>query len=470
MKYANVEAVRERSDAKEILQFEERDPCYTWLFPLALGPFDPRTAWRPTNIPQLRANLTVYIHIPFCRFICEMCPFTHEPLGRKDLARYVDSLCSEIQFYSQHPRVDGNPVTTLYFGGGTASSLSVAQIERIMQEIRRGYRVAENCEITLECHPRTVDRTYLKEIQSSGINRVSFGIQSFSQANIRSLHLHQDVEQSKQILGTALGLGFRSVALDLMYRYPNQTVQDLQEELDEVIALGVHGVSVYALDAEVRDLNNVARLQPEIKIEEEMYYYLHDRLIDEGFVHVAQPDYARPNHENRQLYDLWGAPQAENLSFGAGAFSECFNGSTWANVHDSNLYIEVMERGDLPVLIGQNHSWDDAAARYAALGVRCLALPFQPFRTSFGVDFRDLYRFEIESLAARGLVSVDDATLTVTRRGKFFIDNISKVFFNPRNRGKSQLWGVNLTKLVPEKTVRRADLLKTLAISMDRAR
>lgn len=459
MAYSNINELRERVDRSELLQFEERDPCYTWLFPLALGPFDPAEVWKKSQTPHYREDLTLYVHIPFCRFICKMCPFTHEPLRSTDLTPYVEALCKEIEFYARHPTSQHRRVSTLYFGGGTASSLTPSQVERMITTIRNRFTFAPDCEVTLECHPRTVDRAYLRAVKALGVNRVSFGIQSFSQANIRSLKLHQKVEQSREILETALETGFRSVAMDLMYRYPGQSVAELEQELALVLKIGVQGLSAYALDAEVRDLSSIREAQPSVRAEEEMYFCVRDRLLAEGFVHVAQPDFARPGHENRQLYDLWGAPQAESLSFGAGAFSEWFNGVTWGNVHSSDAYVRMLNQGELPVLAGQVHSWDDAAARYPALGVRCLSVPFAPFNAAFGINFADLYRLELKSLAERGLIEFDAAGLRVTRRGCFYIDNISKAFFNLRNRGKSQLWGVQLEKLLPEKSFSMNDIL-----------
>ncbi|HEX6949637.1 MAG TPA: coproporphyrinogen-III oxidase family protein [Nitrospira sp.] len=447
MRFQSVDEVMTRREGVEFLQFEERDPCYTWLFPLRLGPFDMLRAWAPTSLPRLTDNLTLYVHIPYCRFICSMCPFTHEPLMKRDLTSYVAALLEEIRIYSQHPSAKGRRVTTLYFGGGTASSLTPDQVAMILDAIRSGFSLEPSCEITLECHPRTVDRNYLAQVRSLGVGRVSFGIQSFQQRNIDLLKLHQKVEQSREILETAIDLGFQTVAMDLMYRYPDQRVEDLEAEIDTALAIGIHGISVYSLDPVVRGMSSVASRQVPVAIEADMYYYLHDRLHDAGFVHVAQPDYARISHENMQLRDLWGAPQAENLGFGAGAFSESFNGATWANLQNSNDYIEAVSRGELPVLMGQSHSWDDAAARYPALGVRCLSVPLQPFETSFGTSLRELYRLELEALERRGLTTFDEERLWVTRRGKFFIDNISKAFFNLANRGKPQLWGHDLRTL-----------------------
>lgn len=459
MRFGDVTQIANRWDPNELLKFDERDPCYTWLFPLALGELDPAVIWRGASpVPRLREELTLYVHIPFCRFICAMCPFTHEPLGRKDLSAYVEAVCAEIEFYGRHPAAANRPVSTLYFGGGTASSLTPEQVGTILEALRRHFRIA-SAQITLECHPRTVDRDYLLRVRDLGVNRVSFGIQSFQQRFIDSLKLHQRVDQSRRILEDALAVGFDTVAMDLMFRYADQGVEELQEELDIALAIGVQGISTYALDTEIRELRGTAARQRPVQTEESMYYYLHDRLLESGFVHVAQPDYARPGHENRQLRDLWGAPQAESLSFGAGSFSESFNGVTWANVHDSNLYTKIMREGGVPILMGQVHTWDDAVARYPALGVRCLDFETTTFHARFGTSFNELYRLELAFLREKGWLSISPDRVEVTRAGKYFIDNISKTFFNPRNRGKTQLWGVQLTDLTPRYTSAQGDLL-----------
>lgn len=460
MGFENTGSVRDRVNSSEFLYFDERDPCYTWLFPLRLGPLKPHSPWEPPDFPRPADNMTLYVHVPYCQFICRMCPFTHEPLVKRDLGSYVGALREEIRFYSLHPLAKRRPVTTLYFGGGTASSLTPQQMEGILSDIRAGFDLTDRCEITLECHPRTVDKRYLEEMKALGVNRISFGIQSFIQKNIDSIKLHQQVNQSRDIISTALSLGFHSVGIDLMYRYPDQSVQELEYELDTALELGVQCLSLYALDTDLREMERAKESQPPVAIEQEMFFYLHDRLLSERWVHVAQPDYAQHGHENRQLFDLWGAPQAENLGFGAGAFSEMFNGVTWANLHDSNEYIAAIARGEVPMLMGQRHSWDDTLARYPALGVRCLKVPLKPFEDRFGLSFKELFRFELQELERRAMARVEGDSLIVTRKGKFYIDNISKTFYNLANRGKSQLWAVDLNRLKTEWPAKRSDVLR----------
>ncbi|EHA1126399.1 TPA: radical SAM protein [Vibrio vulnificus] len=458
--FNSVADVKRRWDTTEIVQYEERDPCYTWLYPLDLGDFDVRGIWGESPVPRFNNRLTLYFHIPFCKFICKMCPFTHTPARRKVIERYVDALCKEIEFYGTTlPGLEEKQVSTIYFGGGTASTLTPEQMTRILSVVRRHYTLMDDCQLTLECHPRTVDKNYLKQMRDIGINRVSFGIQSFNQQYIDQLHLHQKIEQSRQIITDAKALGFDSVGIDLMYRYAGQDVECLEAELDQVFELGVDTLSAYALDAEVRSLDSIAERQKSIEHEREMFYYINQKLEDAGYQHVAQPDYGKAGKINRQIVDLWGAPQVENLSFGAGAFSEAYNGHTWANIHDPDKYIEFIEQDQLPIVFGQKHNIDDAMSRYPALGVRCLSFSFEAFDQVFGVEFEAVFQHELARLIAKGWIEIAGKTLRVTREGKFYIDNISKTFFNTRNRGKTQIWAVQVENLLPDNVFKFKDVL-----------
>ncbi len=446
-----ISIIEKEIDKNELLQFKEKDGCYTWAFPLRYGHFDPIKIWHKSELPVLSDKLTIYVHIPFCKFVCSMCPFTHESLKNAKLDDYVEAIIKEIDIYSRHELISKKSVTSIYFGGGTASTLSSKQVDRILTKFHQKFNISENCQITLEGHPQTINNQYLKEIHSAGINRVSFGIQSFNQDYLNSLHLYQKADHNKKLISEAMDIGFKTVAIDLMYRFANQKMEDLSSDLEEAISLGIQGLSMYSLDPDVRELEKTKNAQPSIDLEEKMYFYIMDKLAENGFVHVAQPDFSKKGHESQHLYDIWGAPQAENIAFGAGAFSQLFNGNSWCNIHSSNEYIKSLNDNNLPILMGQSNSLDDSMARYAVLGVRCLEVPLKPFKNIFNIDFTDLYNFEIQQLLKHDLIDIDNEYLKVTRKGKFWIDNVSKAFFNLSNRGKKQFWGSKFTKLLPNK-------------------
>ncbi|WDV46527.1 coproporphyrinogen-III oxidase family protein [Clostridiaceae bacterium M8S5] len=448
--YSNVNEIASRYDSKEILDLETRVDCYTWCYPINLGDVNPLEIWKEnSNVKMYPKRMTLYIHVPYCKFICSMCPFTHEPLNLEKLNAYVEALLKEIKLYAKHNLSKKVKISSIYFGGGTASLLKEEHIEAILSMIYKKYNVMSDCEITLECHPRTVDNNYLENIKKLGINRVTFGIQSFNQKFLDSLKLHQKVDQSIETIKRATQVGFKTVAMDLMYNFPDQKLEDLSNDIDKALDLGVQGISFYALDSEVRELDDVKQKQNILLDEKKMFNYIYDRMQEANFVQVAQPDYSLRGHENKQIMDLWGSPQCQNLGFGAGAFSESFNGFTWANVHHPDKYISMMNQNRFPVLMGKKWSLDDAISRFPALGVRCLKLDLNIFDDMFDVKFKDIYKYEIQLLKRYEYIEIKDNTLSITQKGKFYIDNISKCFFNLSNRGKTQLWGCNLRDVMP---------------------
>lgn len=447
---------------EEILDYEKRGDCYTWCFPINFEEIDVHDIWKERNFVNSGIKeMSLYVHIPYCRFICSMCPFTHEVVRQEEVNQYVSYLKKEIHMYAQHELCQKTKVSSIYFGGGTASILNKSQIDSILNIFRSEYLLKKDCEICLECHPNTVTREYLEQIHEVGVNRVSFGIQSFQQKNLSALKLWQEAEKNKEVIQMATEIGFRTVALDLMYNFPDETMDDLNEDLKFAVSMGVQGISLYALDPEVRKLNSVKERQAKMQMEKDMFYQIHTFLSDSGYIQTAQPDYAKPGYENQQIIDLWGAPQKLNLGFGAGAFSENFNGCSWANIHDPKMYMKYLKDKKVPILMGKCWSLDDAMARYIALGVRMLKVPLKPFEEQFGLALNDIFKYEIQKLEELGYVELDDEYLTMTKAGKYYIDNISKTFFNLSNRGRSQYWGCKLKEYVPKRQYLWKDVMRS---------
>lgn len=449
--YISVDEIRSRYESNEIVDLEKRVDCYTWCYPLDLGEFDVKEIWdKNENLGWKPKNITLYFHVPYCKFICNMCPFTHEIAKEKEILTYAEAIIKEMEFYSNHQMIKDVVVTSIYFGGGTASLLPVEAVKAILDKVFLIFDVKTDCQITVECHPKTVDERYLSGIKQVGVNRVSFGIQSFNQHMLESLSLHQDAINNIGIINIAKKVGFTTIAADLMYNFPNQTLDDLEQDIEIATNLGIQNLSLYAIDPSVRDLSID---QNDIEYEKKMFYKIYSSLTDKGYIQAAQPDYTLPFYENQQIIDLWGAPQSLNLGFGAGAFSESFNGFTWANIHDPNEYIKCINSNQIPILMGKKWGKDEEISRFAALGVRSLKLDLKKFEKIFDVDFCGIFKYEIELLKYYGYIEINDNNLIVSEKGKFYIDNISKMFFSFCNRGKTQLWGCNLRNVVPQNYV-----------------
>jgi len=422
-------------------QYPLVDREYVWIYPLLRNEsFSPQAIFAKSDIPLLSLDTGLYVHIPACLFRCPMCPFYLEIIkGRDDLSGYADAIIKEMEMYATSNIAAKLNLRTIYFGGGTATLLYPQDVGRIVRRAKSLFSSKLDVEVTVEGHPRLVDYEYLSALRDQGVNRVSFGIQSFDETALKMLGLRQTPQSNRETLRNAIKIGFETVAMDLLYRLPNQTIKDVEFQLTEALDLGITSLSAYSLELSVRQLE-LQKQQPDEDADREMFYMIHDKLIGMGWHHTAQPDYAAPGHIHQELTISWQAPQGQNLSVGAGAWG-AFNNVIYCNVHNIKEYISQVNQGYIPILAGQQYTLDDAMSRYSVLGVRCFDVPLQPFKETFGVDFLDVFYAEMSRLQEQGLLIIEDEAVKVTRQGKYYIDNISKTFYSVGNRCRLQPWG-----------------------------
>lgn len=418
------------------------DREYVWIYPLIRpGDFNAACLFEQVQVPRPSLETAIYIHVPACLFHCPMCVFYKEIIrNAEELDWYADAVIHELELHAMAPAFSDLNLSTIYFGGGTATLLSPAAIERIVRRVKELLPASQEPEVTLEGHTATVNRDYLFAVRKAGVNRVSFGVQSLDAKALALLRTHQTVESNHNALKWSREAGFRTIAIDLLYRLPGQSSSDMVEQLRIAYDNGVTAISTYSLQPSEQQ-RHILAAQPSEEQDKEIFYAIHDEMADRGWVHVAQPDYAAPGHENDELRVSWAAPQGMNLSLGAGAWS-VFNGAVYCNVHDLGEYRRVVERDCLPILSGTRMTAEDVRTRYPVLGARCFAMKNQPFQAAFGEPLTSCFQEEIALLQQHGLLEVRGDDLHVTRRGKYYIDNISKTFYSDANRGRSQPWGL----------------------------
>lgn len=423
-------------------RYPDVDREYVWIYPLVRSrDFDAACLFSAPAVPRPSLDTAVYLHVPACLFHCPMCAFYKEVVRAPgDLEWYADAVVRELELHVMAPATRGANLRTIYFGGGTATLLSPAAIARIIKRIRALLPAEREPEVTLEGHPITVDQDYLDAVREAGVNRISFGVQSFNADVLALLRTRQTPEANRRAIDWSHRAGFRTVAIDLLYRIPGQSAAAAVEQLRVAYDCGVTAISTYSLQPSAQQ-ESISAAQPSEKEDEEIFYAIHDEMEARGWVHVAQPDYAAPGHENDELLVSWAAPQGLNLSLGPGAWS-VFGGAVYCNVHDLAEYRRVIERDCLPVLAGTRMTLDDARSRYPVLGARCFTIPGQPFRAAFGERLTESFGEEIALLERQGLVGVRGEDVVVTRKGKYYVDNISKTFYSGPNRGRSQPWGL----------------------------
>ena len=280
----------------------------------------------------------VYIHIPFCKSRCAYCDFfSTTQLERRE--EYVQALLSEIA--ARVP--DNEPIDTIYFGGGTPSILETEQIERLLNALLKKSTTPPK-EITLEANPGDLNLEKLTALKRLGINRLSIGIQSFNDAELRLIGRRHNAAQAIQAVNDAQTAGFDNISIDLIYALPEQTMESWREAIHTAIQLGVQHISCYCLSYE--DGTPLTRLLDDGKIsrtdedtENKLYDELCEILTANGFIHYEVSNFALPNRQSKHNSSYWN--NTPYIGLGAGAHS--YDGQTrrW-NIADLATYVRRM--------------------------------------------------------------------------------------------------------------------------------
>src|SRR5436190_1091858 len=285
--------------------------------------------------------LGLYIHIPFCSAICNYCNFNRGLFDAGLKTRYVDALVKEIRAANREP------ADTIYFGGGTPSLLEPAEIARIVAACETSFDVAPDRETTLEANPESVSMERLAAYKTAGINRLSFGVQSFRDDELRRLSRLHDAGRARAALHEARAAGFDNVSLDLMMWLPAQRVDEWLESVDAAVALGPDHLSLYLLEvypnAPLKD--DMARARWSQAPDDDaatMYLMAMERLDAAGYEQYEISNVARPGCRSRHNLKYW--TDGEWLGFGCGAHSTR-DGIRWKNVSATADYIARIDGG-----------------------------------------------------------------------------------------------------------------------------
>lgn len=364
-------------------------------------------------------RLGIYVQVPFCQTKCTYCNFHTGVVTKDRFAPYVEAVCREIGGHGElwkaagvHWGIGENEeaeylVDTIYFGGGTPSLLDAEQLRKIVEAIRQAF-VSGLDEVTLEADPETVEAEKAAAWASAGINRVSFGVQSFSDKELAAagrMHRRADVYRAVPILRDA---GIRDISFDLIAGLPHQTNESWKQSLEELIALRPEHVSVYLLEVDEGSrlgkelLAGGARYSagavPNEDAMAEFYEMAQERLGASGYHHYEISNWAKPGFESKHNLKYWR--REPYLGFGAGAHS--FSGrQRWANAHDPAAYVSAMGSGQLPVEQLESVTAEQALEEELFLGLRQLnGIDVGRIEQEYGVALARRF----EPLAAAGLV------------------------------------------------------------------
>ena len=290
----------------------------------------------------------LYIHIPFCKSRCIYCGFysTTDTTLRQ---RYVDAVCQEMISRSEKNEGENmrTGIQTIYIGGGTPSQLTLGQLGQLLEKARTVFDVDDNAEVTVEVNPDDVTEELAAGLRAIGVNRVSMGAQTFDANRLRFLnrrHIARQVEEAVSLLRQS---GFDNISIDLMYGFPDETLNDWQQDIDAVLRLGVEHLSAYCLMIEEgTPLHQWAEDNGQWAMDEEleraMYYTLIERLTAAGYEHYELSNFAKPGRHSRHNSSYW--KDIPYIGLGAAAHSYDGQCRRW-NVSNLLYYIKGIENG-----------------------------------------------------------------------------------------------------------------------------
>lgn len=287
----------------------------------------------------------IYIHVPFCQSRCAYCDFYSTTLLRHRSA-YVDTVCRELKH--RLPELQGEPIKTIYFGGGTPSTLTTEELRRILDCLDN---IEDNSvEITLEANPDDLTEDYVNSLRTLPVNRLSIGIQSFHDHTLRLVGRRHTTSEAIEAVHRCQRMGFTNISIDLMYGLPGETLTDWEYSLDQAIALGVPHISAYHLTYEegtrlwlMKEQGTVSPISEEQSIE--AFTLLRQRLLDAGYEHYEISNFALPHYHSHHNSSYWQG--IKYIGIGPGAHS--YNGTDrrW-NLSSLTDYIATPHYEDVP--------------------------------------------------------------------------------------------------------------------------
>ena len=366
----------------------------------------------------------VYVHIPFCARRCIYCGF-FSTVRQEEAARYVAALCRELELRRDY--LGGEPVRTVYFGGGTPSRLRPDQIGSVMSAIRSALGLDSLEELTIECNPDDITPQYVSALKALGVNRISMGVQTFNDDLLRFMRRRHTAAQALDAVRICRESGITNISIDLMYGLPGQTLEMFRADLETALSARVQHISSYCLSYEdgtpLQTLKEERKLQPaDDELCLQMFTLMCQTLRDGGFEHYEISNFCRPGYHSRHNGSYWdGTPY---LGLGAAAHSYNKTSRQWS---PSNLdtYLDSIEKGT-PAFDKEILSEQDRFNEKVMLSLR----------TSRGLNLQPLPATQQQSLLAsakpfieRGQLIRDHSTIRLSESALFISDTIISTLF-----------------------------------------
>ncbi len=381
----------------------------------------------------------IYIHIPFCRKACLYCDF-HFSTNLENKKQLVNAICKELDTRKDY--LENKTVKSIYFGGGTPSLLSLAELEQILAEVNLKFTVDKKAEITFELNPEDAELNYLQAIKKLGINRLSIGLQSFDDEELKWMNRAHNAQQNFDCIKTAQQAGFDNISIDLIYGSKFQTPETWRKTLQTAFAVNTQHISSYNLTVESRtQLQHLIKEKKEKEVDSEMSSQLFDILIEEteknGFTQYEISNFCKPGFMAEHNSNYW-----RGLSYlGIGPSAHSYNGvSRRFNSRSNAQYIQSIEN-DKPFYEEEELTVNDTYNEYILTRLRTdWGCDLEEMKNMFAEKYIIHFSQQIETYKQKNFIEIKQNTITLNKQGKHFADGIaSDLFYTKKDGGKHNL-------------------------------
>lgn len=381
----------------------------------------------------------IYIHIPFCKQACHYCDF-HFSTSLKKKDEMILALAKEIALRKKE--AENETVETIYFGGGTPSILSIEDIKLLIDEVYKNYKVVESPEITVEANPDDLTEERIIELSKNKVNRLSIGIQSFFEDDLKMMNRAHNAEEASKCLEIAAKY-FDNISLDLIYGIPGMSNEKWKQNIEKALSFHIPHISSYALTVEPKTaLDTFIKKgiinQPNDDVAQEHFHILVETLQENGFIHYELSNFGKENYFSKNNSSYWLGKKY----IGIGPSAHSYNGisRSW-NIANNALYIKSIQENKLP-LTSEYLSKEDKYNEYIMTGLRTIwGVSLERIKLEFGQEFLDYLNKQSQRFINDGLLAIVTSSdfdvsqdgmervLKTTKKGKFLCDGIASDLF-----------------------------------------
>ncbi|MDI3547733.1 MAG: hypothetical protein PWR10_1385 [Halanaerobiales bacterium] len=359
----------------------------------------------------------LYIHVPFCVHKCNYCDFYSEAFNQGRIKYFLQALQRELELYAE--LLSAKEISTIYIGGGTPSLLKPSQLEGLLELIFNSFSFTGSREITLECNPSSLKKEKIAAFKKAGINRLSLGVQSFNERELKFLgRLHTPTQAIKVL--EEVKKYFTNYNLDLIFALPGQSLEEWEESLKKAVSFKPPHLSLYNLQIEEGTVLDALLKEGKIKevddrLDAEMYLLARKVLQEKGYRQYEISNFARPGYESKHNLIYW----QYQPYLGLGPAAHSFDGKVrFSNYSDLEIYCQRLSRNQLPVAGVTPLSRREQMSEMLFMGLRLIdGVSTGDFKARFGLELKEVYQDELNRLTGLGLVQFDEEQLKLTQKG-----------------------------------------------------